>query len=148
MLLTVRLARRSRSVARPPRPPPPRHSWSRAANKLGKRTVFEHTTGPALVEATRPAVLSLFRRVWRTSALFENPSARDYYRANAHEHIFQNSDQTDPEAIEALVARGEDMRLWVAKKYGLEDARGADGAASTAPRRGLDLTRAGPRAAR
>ena len=36
MLLTVRLARRSRSVARPPRPPPPRHSWSRAANKLGK----------------------------------------------------------------------------------------------------------------
>ena len=47
-----------------------------------------------------------------------------------------------------MAARGEDMRLWVAKKYGLEDARGADGAASTAPRRGLDLTRAGPRAAR
>ena len=146
-MLAARLTRRvSRSVARQQ---PPRHSWSRAANKLGKRTVFEHTSGPALVEATRPAVLALFRRVWRTSALFENSSARDYYRANAHEHIFQNSDQTDPDAIAALVARGEDMRLWVAKKYGLEGARAAaDAAASTAPRRGLDLTRAGPRAAR
>ena len=142
-MLAARLTRRvSRSVARQQ---PPRHSWSRAANKLGKRTVFEHTSGPALVEATRPAVLALFRRVWRTSALFENSSARDYYRANAHEQIFQNSDETNADTVAAMVARGEEMRAWVARKYGLDAADGAGtraGRRADAPR-ALDLTQRG-----
>ena len=67
--------------------------WSDGASLRHDPTEFVTApgVGPALIVSTRPLVLALFRRAWRTAGHFKDASAREYYRMNAYEQIYQVS---------------------------------------------------------
>ncbi len=47
------------------------------------------------------------------------PSAQDYYRDFAREHIESHADEDEPERLAVLLQRGDEYVDWVRRKYNI-----------------------------